>query len=592
MAFPEQFIEDLKTRVSLKDVIGKKVKLTRRGKEWIGLCPFHKEKTPSFKVREDQDTYHCFGCGAHGNAITFVMKDYGLTFPEAIKYLAESIGMELPKESAESKELTEKRNQTLEIIEQTTLFYQQCLYSDQGAAAQSYLKNRGIRDETIEKFRLGYAPSGNTLKSHLLQNGFDIKDIVKSGVVRESDRPDAAPYDYFRNRVMFPIQDVRGKVIAFGGRVMDGGEPKYLNSSDSDFFHKGKILYALNHAKEKIYAKKEVVVVEGYMDVIALHQAGIDYAVAPLGTAMTEDHVLLLWKFVKEPLCCFDGDKAGIGAAFRVAERALPLLEPGYSLRFVTLKDGKDPDDLIKAKGSAFVEDLFKDYIPLIDLVWSGLMERERISTPERTAAFEKAVAETCQKIKNTAVRRYYEIELNKRLKALIFENRGFKGGAKAPSSFKGAFSGKKRIIPIKEGAEEADMLSSYMVLYPKAASKFVEDLETLSFEDSVKERDFKEILSFLKEEMFRDSDLFTAFLKEKEKPLPRGIAALKHKNRTEIDVEKDILLRLKLLHLQALKKEIEGFDANFRFTEEGNRLYRSMQDEYHRLSDEIEEDF
>ncbi len=406
----QKFCDELRAKISIVDVVGAKVKLVRKGREYQACCPFHNEKTPSFTVNEAKGFYHCFGCGAHGDIIKFEMEANGLTFIEAVEKLAHKVGMQLPKLNPESKEQVEKRATAYDIMEMATRFFEKTLRLPVGREALDYLYARGFDDEIIKKFRLGFAPGNNGLKAQLSSNGVSEAEMAELGLLTmpENNRP----HDFFRNRVMIPIMDKRGKVIAFGGRVMDKSQPKYLNSPETPVFNKRRMLYNLNYAREKGYDAKRLIICEGYMDVIAMDKYGIGYAVAPLGTALTEDQIQEAWKVVNEPICCFDGDGAGIKAAMRSVDRVLPVLKPGYSLQYAFLPDKMDPDEFLKAKGTDEFLKVVTDTMPLKDLLWKRTIEGKQLATPEQKARIEKEVKEEVAKIIDETVRGYYVQEM------------------------------------------------------------------------------------------------------------------------------------------------------------------------------------
>jgi len=408
-SFSPQFLDELRARVSLEEVVGRRVRLVRRGREYVGLSPFQKEKTPSFTVVPDKGFYHDFSSGEHGDVIDFVMKVEGLSFPEAVERLAAEAGMEIPADSPEARE-TERRRQTLaEVMEAACAQFQKMLRMPEGKAALAYLRGRGLSDATIERFRLGFAPDRRgAMKAALAREGIPEALMREAGLVRRPDdgRPD---FDYFRDRVMFPITDRRGRVVAFGGRILGDGEPKYLNSPESALFQKRHVLYGLAQALKPARDKGRIVVAEGYMDVIALHQAGFDFAVAPLGTALTEEQLQALWKIVREPVLCFDGDTAGQKAAMRVAERALPMLKPGASLRFALLPAGEDPDSLVKGRGAAAMAEVLDATLPLSEIVWRMETQgRPASATPEERAGLEDRLARQALRIGDPTVRGHF----------------------------------------------------------------------------------------------------------------------------------------------------------------------------------------
>jgi DNA primase len=386
MNFPPSFLDELRFRVPLAQVVGRKVKLTRAGREWKGCCPFHTEKTPSFYINEEKQFYHCFGCGAHGDVIRFLTDNEGLSFPEAVKQLAAEAGMEVPEETPEARAQAERAASLYDVMDRAAAWFEEQLQGLSGSGARAYIEKRGLIPATVKRFRLGFAPDNRTaLKAALTASGITVEQLVEAGLLIKVEDKD--PYDRFRGRLMFPIRDPKGRVIAFGGRVLDGGEPKYLNSPDTPLFDKGRTLYNLDQAGPLARKSGEAHIVEGYMDVIALAQVGLETAVAPLGTALTEDQMKLLWRVSPEPLVCLDGDTAGQRAALRAANRALPVLVPGRSLRFLTLPQGDDPDTLVRAKGLSAFKALAGNAETLIDLLWRSEVSGQDHSTPERRAA-------------------------------------------------------------------------------------------------------------------------------------------------------------------------------------------------------------
>lgn len=420
MAFPSHFLDEIRTRVSFADIIGRRVKLTRRGREWLGLCPFHNEKTPSFTVNEEKGFYHCFGCQAHGSVFDFVMQQEGLSFPEAVEKLAAEAGVRVPVQSPEQAERERERATLQDVIEVAANWYQSQLKSNAGRWARQYLETRGLSEDTVEEFRLGFAPDSRTaLREALLARKLSEQQLVDAGLLVRPDDGGGA-YDRFRNRVMFPIPDSRGRVIAFGGRTLGDAPAKYLNSPETAVFQKGRVLFNYAKARAPIREQGNVIVAEGYMDVIALHQAGFPNAVAPLGTAVTEDQLGLLWRFAPEPILCFDGDAAGWSAAGRVADRALPLLRSGHSLRFALLPTGEDPDSLVTSKGAEAFRQLLLNATPLSDLLWQIAMQDRTLDTPERRAGFANDIRALVTRIEDRQVKAFYERHFRARLEELF----------------------------------------------------------------------------------------------------------------------------------------------------------------------------
>lgn len=449
MAFPQHFLDDLRARVPLEDVVARHVKLIRRGREFVGLSPFKQEKSPSFTVVPDKGFYHCFSSGEHGDVIGFVMKLEGLSFPEAVERLAAEAGMEVPRASPAEREAADRRAGLSEVVEAGCVWFEARLRAPEGRAALDYLRGRGLSDEIIARFRLGWAPDSRQALNQALVgketgNGNHITEdaLVECGLLR---RPDdgAASFDYFRGRVIFPISDRRGRLIGFGGRVLGDGQPKYLNSPDTPLFNKGRVLYGHDMARKAARDTGRVIVTEGYMDVIALARAGFHEAVAPLGTALTESQIEELWKLADEPILCFDGDEAGRRAAARVAERALPLLKPDKSLRFVTLPAGEDPDSMIMAGGGGAggaraMAEMLDAARPLDETVWRIETAGRRIDTPERIAGLEKRLEQRALAIADRNVQYQYQQSFRARMRARAAAGNQ-RNGANGPyGSFRG----------------------------------------------------------------------------------------------------------------------------------------------------------
>ncbi|MGH6815501.1 MAG: DNA primase, partial [Hyphomicrobiaceae bacterium] len=383
MRFPPSLLDDIRARLSVSHVVARKVQLKRAGREWKGLSPFKVEKTPSFFVNDQKGFYKCFSSGEHGDIFTFVMKTEGLSFPEAVERLAEEAGVPLPKTAPRDRKQEDERGRLYALLEAAAVFFTERLNGSGGAEARRYLEKRGLRADTIARFRLGYAPnSKSALKDHLKTAGYTTAEMAASGMlISGEDIP--VPYDRFRYRVMFPIADPKDRVIAFGGRALSPDHPaKYLNSPETPLFHKGALLFNAAKARSFAYERRQVIAVEGYMDTIALAQGGFDQTVAPLGTALTEAQLQLLWRLAPEPILCFDGDGAGRRAAFRAVDIVLPHLQPGRSVRFAFLQNGLDPDDLIREQGPEAFAKVLATAKPLFDV----LFEREEQAGPLVTA--------------------------------------------------------------------------------------------------------------------------------------------------------------------------------------------------------------
>ncbi len=421
MRFPPQFLDELRARLPVSEVVGRRVRLKKAGREWKGLSPFNKEKTPSFFVNDQKMAWFDFSSGKNGSIFDFVMMTEGLTFPEAVERLAAQAGIPLPKISPAEEARDERRKTLNDIVELAAKFFEATLASRAGAKARGYLADRGLDPATQVKFRLGYAPAERfALKEHLGKAGIATEDMIEAGLlVAGDDIP--VPYDRFRDRIMFPIADLRGRVIAFGGRALEkDAQAKYLNSPETVLFHKGATLYNIAAARAAAHKGAALIAVEGYIDVIAMVTAGFEATVAPLGTALTADQLVLLWKMADEPTLCFDGDAAGRRAAYRAVDIALPLIKPGKSLKFASLPEGHDPDDLVRAGGREAINEVIGAARPLAHVLWMRETEAGGFDTPERRAAFEARLTEVTAMIADDSVRKYYRREFGERLRRLF----------------------------------------------------------------------------------------------------------------------------------------------------------------------------
>ena len=435
MRFGENFMDEIKTRVRVSDVVGRHVKLKRQGREFAGLSPFTNEKTPSFFVNDEKGFYHCFSSGKHGDAISFFMEVEGLSFPEAVERLAEMAGVEMPKADPRAEERAARNKKTISWMEQAQIFFEKSLYRDVGSNARNYLKGRGLSKTAAEVFGMGFAPNHfSALKDELMQQGASARMLIEAGLIIEPEDQGREPWDRFRDRIMFPIHDTRGRLVAFGGRAMDKeAKAKYLNSPETPIFQKGQLLYNYHRARKAISnpqnGARGMIVAEGYMDVIALSRAGFEHAVAPMGTALTEEQLALLWRSGPEPILCFDGDKAGLRAAFRSVERALPLIKPGQTLRFAMLPDGQDPDDLIKAKGRGAMEEVLTRAIGLVDMLWEREVQAEPLNSPEAKAGLKSRIFAALKEIQHDDVRAQYQTVLLDRFDAEFGRQKKSYGG-------------------------------------------------------------------------------------------------------------------------------------------------------------------
>jgi DNA primase len=432
MRFSPQFLDEVRARLPVSEVVGRRVKLRKAGREWKGLSPFNKEKTPSFFVNDQKAMWFDFSSGKNGNIFDFLMLTEGVSFPEAVERLAAQAGIAVPALTREAAAYEERRKTLHDIVELAAKFFESTLASRTGARGRGYLADRFIAPAAQLKFRLGYAPAEQyALKEHLGAAKVSVEDMIEAGLLVSGDDI-AVPYDRFRDRVMFPIADWRGRVIAFGGRALDKDVPaKYLNSPETPLFHKGATLYNAAAARKAVHEagkaaaapdefSARVIAVEGYTDVIAMVTAGFAATVAPLGTALTEDQLALMWRMADEPILCFDGDDAGRRAAYRAVDLALPLLAPGKSLKFAALPDGQDPDDLARSEGREVIADVLAAARPLGEVLWARESEASPSDTPERRAALETRLAEVIRTIGDETVRRYYRQDFAAKLRQLF----------------------------------------------------------------------------------------------------------------------------------------------------------------------------
>lgn len=450
MTLSPQFLDELRARTTLSTLVGRTVKLQRAGREWKACCPFHKEKTPSFYVNDEKSFWHCFGCGVHGDAIRWLTDARGLPFMDAVKELADAAGMEVPAPDPRAQQRAEQAAGLYDVVEAAQLWFEEQLGGIEGAEARAYLEKRGISEATRKRFGFGFAPDSRGKLRDALRS-FGNEKLVEAGLLIAPDE-ERQPYDRFRGRLTFPIRDRRGRVIAFSARILGPGEPKYLNSPDTPLFDKGRTLFNIDKAAAASREAKRVIVVEGQMDVIALDQAGIGEAVAPLGTALTEMQLGLLWRLAPAPILCFDGDAAGHKAAIRGAMRALPHIGPDRSLGFITLPAGQDPDDLVRAGGREALDALLEAPESLVDRLWRHEVQAEPLKTPEQRAGLRRRLSDLCSAIQEPDVRDQYRSELLSRFNTLTAQAPPPQRQWQRGGQFKGRFTPPPR--PVSEQAK------------------------------------------------------------------------------------------------------------------------------------------
>lgn len=454
MSLPNGFLDELRSRICLSDVVGRKVQWDlrksnqARGDMWAP-CPFHQEKTASFHVDDNKGFYYCFGCQAKGDAIGFIKETENVNFIEAVEILASEVGLQMPEFDPKSKEKADRNKILLEIMEQSVNFFRLTLNSNQGKHALEYLKKRGLSSDAIERFEIGFASADQTtLTQKLIDKGYDLDAIIETGMSVKSDESNRL-YDRFRGRIMFPIRDSRGRCIAFGGRSLDPtARAKYLNSPETPLFDKGSNLYNLVSARSAVGRGEPLIVAEGYMDVIALDSGNFNGAIAPLGTAITEKQLQLMWRISPEPIIALDGDKAGLRAAYRLIDLSLPLLRTGKALRFSIMPEGKDPDDLIRNEGASVFKNLIDEAVPMVDLIWKRETEGKSFDSPERRAGLDKSLSDAIALIKDKNLKNHYR-------DALFQARRQFFGRQNAGTN---EFKNNSRLMP------QSDTKSSFLV--------------------------------------------------------------------------------------------------------------------------------
>lgn len=499
MRFDNRLLDEIRARLTLSDLVGRRVTWDRRktqpGKgDYWACCPFHQEKSPSFHVDDRRNRYKCFGCGASGDHFRFLTETEGLNFPEAVERLAEQAGVALPAPDPQAAHREQKRASLADVCEMAALFFQSEYSSPRGQEARVYTTRRGLAPETLSEFRFGYAPDGrDALKRHLIEKNVAEDAMIEAGLVikPEGGRPS---YDRFRGRLMIPIHDERGRVVAFGGRTLSPeGQPKYLNSPETPLFHKGVMLFNAHRAREPAFKVGQAVVVEGYLDAIALWQAGVKHVVATLGTAFTEDQVMRLWKYAAEPVVCFDGDAAGVSAAHRAIDRIFPVLKSGYSFQFCFLPDGMDPDDLIKSQGVAGFDEQIARAQPLSAVVWDREISVSSIDTPERKAALEKRFDDLIATIQDQRVRRRYQLDLKFKLSNLFFDQARQRGSFQKPGNLKerdiaGALTARVNAPDTPMFGTER-LICGLCVRYPELLDRHLERIAGLWFSDDLHRR-------------------------------------------------------------------------------------------------------
>ena len=523
MKFSIETLNEIKDKISVSQVVEKTVQLKKRGKEFIGLSPFTKERTPSFTVNDEKQFYHCFSTNKHGDIFTFLVEVGGLSFPEAVEKLADEAGVKLRTFSPEEEERINKSKKIYEALEMSKSFFSSQIFDDDNLLALKYLRNRDLNNEIINSYEIGYAPQGNKLEKFLLSKGISHEIMTLAGMTIKDENKKDNFYDRFRNRIIFPIRDVRNRVVGFGGRVINNNDqPKYLNSPETPVFHKGSLLYNFSKIRPNLKDNDNLIVVEGYMDVVSLASKGFHNAVAPLGTAITETQLNILWKETNSPIICFDGDKAGKQASFRATEIALKLLKPNKTLRFINLPNNLDPDDYIKNYGIESFKKFVNKASPLTSIIWDLCLQDSNINTPEGRAGFETLLRSKLNLISDKSIKKHYGLLFKDMLDQFFYtkktERKISKPGyyEKNSGKFKNSLKIKNSVLA-SGGQLPSDLealVISGILIFPELIKKNFEIIESFYIEN-LRLGDIRDnVLDFVKKDYSElDIDLLKEFV-------------------------------------------------------------------------------
>ena len=526
MKFSIETLNEIKDKISVSQVVEKTVQLKKRGKEFVGLSPFTKERTPSFTVNDEKQFYHCFSTNKHGDIFTFLVEVGGLSFPEAVEKLADEAGVQLRTFSPAEEEKINKSKKIFEALEISKSFFSSQIFDDNNSLALKYIRERGLDDKIINSYEIGYAPQGNKLEKFLLSKGVSHEIMTLAGMTIKDENKKDNFYDRFRNRIIFPIRDIRNRVVGFGGRVINSNDqPKYLNSPETPVFHKGSLLYNFSKIRPNLKNNDNLIVVEGYMDVVSLASKGFQNAVAPLGTAITETQLNILWKDSDSPIICFDGDKAGKQASFRATEIALKLLKPNKTLRFINLPDNLDPDDYIKNFGLESFNKFVDNASPLQSIIWDLCLQESNIDTPEGKAGFESMLRAKLNLIADKSIKKHYGLLFKDMLDQFFYIKKTerkiskFDNSEKYPGKYKNSLKIKNSILG-SGGQLPSDLealVISGVLIFPELVKKHYEILESFNIEN-LRLVDIRDnVLAFVKKDYSElDIDLLKEFVQKK----------------------------------------------------------------------------
>ena len=590
MKFSIETLNEIKDKISVSQVVEKTVQLKKRGKEFVGLSPFTKERTPSFTVNDEKQFYHCFSTNKHGDIFTFLVEVGGLSFPEAVEKLADEAGVQLRTFSPAEEEKFNKSKKLYEALEISKSFFSSQIFDNDNSLALKYLKNRGLSDDIINSYEIGYAPKGNKLEKFLISKGVSHEIMTLAGMTIKDENKKDNFYDRFRNRIIFPIRDIRNRVVGFGGRVINAeDQPKYLNSPETPVFHKGGLLYNFSKIRPNIKNNDNLIVVEGYMDVVSLASKGLHNSVAPLGTALTETQLNLLWKETDSPIICFDGDKAGKQASFRASEIALKLLKPNKTLRFINLPDNLDPDDYIKNNGLENFNKYIKNASPLTVMIWDSCLQESNIETPEGKAGFETLLRRKLNLISDKSIKKHYGLLFKEMLEKFFYSKKFDKKISKFDYNEKGS---RKFNNPLKiknsilgsGGQLPSDLealVISGILIFPRLIKKHFEILESFQIEN-LRLRDIRDnLLVFIKKDYSElNIDLIKEFVQKNyqtffEKDLRFANIFWQKKEGINFDQISEVWLEILKddQHIKSLIKDIETSKDEIKNEEDERRF-------------------
>ena len=590
MKFSTETLNEIKDKISVSQVVEKTVQLKKRGKEFVGLSPFTKERTPSFTVNDEKQFYHCFSTNKHGDIFTFLVEVGGLSFPEAVEKLADEAGVQLRTFSPAEEEKFNKSKKLYEALEISKSFFSSQIFDNDNSSALKYLKNRGLSNDIINSYEIGYAPKGNKLEKFLISKGVSHEIMTLAGMTIKDENKKDNFYDRFRNRIIFPIRDIRNRVVGFGGRVINAeDQPKYLNSPETPVFHKGGLLYNFSKIRPNIKNNDNLIVVEGYMDVVSLASKGLHNAVAPLGTALTETQLNLLWKETDSPIICFDGDKAGKQASFRASEIALKLLKPNKTLRFINLPDNLDPDDYIKNNGLENFNKYIKNASPLTVIIWDSCLQESNIETPEGKAGFETLLRRKLSLINDKSIKKHYGLLFKEMLDKFFYSKKFDKKISKFnynerisrkfnnPLKIKNSILGSGGQLP----SDLEALVISGILIFPRLIKKHFEILESFQIEN-LRLRDIRDnLLVFIKKDYSElNIDLIKEFVQKNyqtffEKDLRFANIFWQKKEGINFDQISEVWLEILKddQHIKSLIKDIETSKDEIKNEEDERRF-------------------